>query len=456
MSLSIHLTYKSDNKESIFELSESKRDGLLLQNISQPKQNPENGIVRLFFNDNGILSLKDYSLFQESRDVIDSRLLGLTESYIEAKNEGIEITTEDGNDYIEERPGYTPDDIYVENKPFSIQQLIDLIRQGDLDLAPNFQRHFVWDRTRQSLLIESILLGLPLPSIYLSQYPDGMLTVVDGLQRIHTIKAFMENKLRLCNLEYLDNCNGCTFDELKNVLPALYIRRFGQTQLMCFVIDYRSPAKLKFDLFRRLNTGGKPLNNQEIRNCLSRPALQNALNEMSQSDEFRTATSNSVNNLRLQAQEAALRFMYFRRQYSAGNAVGSYNGKMDTTLDDFVNTLNTQKNFDEDIACYKEAMLSAYHLFGEQAFRKVMSAQEKRYAVNKLLMLCISVLLSFVPHRFVIERYRKEELIEPLRHLIEHNEEFYRAITYSTNSKWNIEKAMTIIRDELLRLRIDR
>ena len=69
------------------------------------------------------------------------------------------------------------------------------------------------------MLIESILLGLPLPSIYLSQYEDGMLTVVDGLQRIHTIKNFVEDKLRLCNLEYLKECNEKRFSEIKKVLP---------------------------------------------------------------------------------------------------------------------------------------------------------------------------------------------------------------------------------------------
>ena len=91
----------------------------------------------------------------------------------------------------------------------------------------------------------------------------------------------------MSNLEYLEECNGKTFKQLSEVLSALRIRRFSQTQIMCFVIDYRSPNKLKYDLFRRLNTGGKPLNNQEIRNCLSRPPLQKALKEMVNSEQFK-------------------------------------------------------------------------------------------------------------------------------------------------------------------------
>lgn len=447
MNLFIRLTYKGNNKETTFQLSEGEGKLYLI-----PISEYNNGIVpneRIEINkQDDFLYIKDTSKFEENEDVITNRLLGLTESYLEAKSQGMEITSEETEE--DPKPGYSPDDIYVENKPFSIRQIIELIEQGDLDLAPNFQRHFVWDRTRQSLLIESILLGLPLPSIYLSQYPDGMLTVVDGLQRIHTIKNFMDNKLHLCNMEYLKECNDKTYSEIKEILSPLRIRKFGQTQLMCFVIDYRSPSKLKFDLFRRLNTGGKPLNSQEIRNCLSKPAVQTALYNMSESEEFRKATDNTVTNTRLQAQEAALRFLYFRKQYSQSKPVGDYSGKMDESLNEFLDELNKQKDFSLEVACYKDAMNSAYYLFGKSTFRKVTRHSERRLAVNKLLMLCLSVLLSFHTYDDIQKRYAPQSWIEPLKRLIDENETFYRAITYGTNSKWNIETAMTILRDELM------
>lgn len=449
MDLYIRLTYKENQKETTFQLSEG-RDGTLYLIPTNSGDNPiQYDKIEVRKGDDGVLCIDNIALFEEDESVIKNRMSGLAEAYLDAKNQGFEVTSEE----LEEgcKAGYNPDDIYVENKPFSIRQLIELIEQGDLDLAPNFQRHFIWDRTRQSLLIESILLGLPLPSIYLSQYPDGMLTVVDGLQRIHTIKNFMEGKLRLCNLEYLRECNDKTFDEVKTVLSPLRIRRFGQTQLMCFVIDYRSPNKLKFDLFRRLNTGGKPLNGQEIRNCLSKPAVQKALNDMSMSDEFKLATDNTVTNTRLQAQEAALRFLYFRRQYSVSKSVGNYSGKMDDTLNEFIDELNKQKDFSQEIAFYKEAMLSAHYLFGKFAFRKVAVQNNRRLAVNKLLMLCLSVLLSFHTYDEIKSVYQPNSWIEPLKNLIDNNEELYRAITYGTNSKWNIETAMTILRNELMK-----
>lgn len=447
MDLFIRLTYKGDIEETTLQLTEDASGKVFLIPAQEGKES-----IPVWKDKNGNLTLQNISIFDEDEETISDKMLGLSEAYIEAISDGLELTS-DGKDEIErQKRVYDPDSIYVENKPFSIRQLMDLIEQGDLDLAPNFQRHFVWDRTRQSLLIESILLGLPLPALYLSQFSDGILTVVDGLQRIHTIRNFVNNKLRLCNLEYLDVCNGKTFEEIKKILPPLRIRKFGQTQLMCFVIDYRSPSELKYDLFRRLNTGGKPLNRQEIRNCLSRPSVQIALLKMSSSKEFKQATDNSVKDKRMQAQEAALRFLYFRSLYSDEYPVGDYNGHMDSSLDKFIDILNDKDNFDNEIACFEEAMKSAFYLFGNQTFRKINSESQRRLGVNKLLMLCISVLLSFYTFTEIATRFEKESLILPLKDLIEKDKEFYRAITYGTNSKWNIETAMIILRDKLLKL----
>lgn len=237
-------------------------------------------------------------VFEEPNEVIAERLLGLSTEWMDEQEQGFEseAVVEDAL-----KPGYGPDDIFVENKPFSLKQFNDLIEDGDIEMAPDFQRNFIWDETRQSRLIESLLLGLPLPSIYLSQYDDGRLTIVDGLQRIMTIRRFLDDKLKLSNLEYLEDCNGMNYSLLKEHYSPLRMRRFGQTQIMCFVIDYRSPNKLKFDLFRRLNTGGKPLNNQEIRNCLSRAELRNTLKRMVSTDAFKKATGGSVKDDRMDA-----------------------------------------------------------------------------------------------------------------------------------------------------------
>lgn len=442
----IRLTPKGETEEHSYSLIES--DGAYQLSDAQ-------GICLTLKTDASQLELKeeDLSKFEEPKDIILERLLGAHTELLEQKASGIEATHEEATHESEakHKPGYTPDDIFVENKPFSIRQLIDLIEDGDLAIAPNFQRNFVWDKTRQSLLIESILLGLPLPSIYLSQYRDGVLTVVDGLQRLHTIKSFMDNKLRLTNLEYLTECNGKTYKELDGVLSKLQLRRFSQTQIMCFVIDYRSPADLKFDLFRRLNTGGKPLNNQEIRNCLSRENVQEALREMTDCQEFREATSESIKDTRMEAQEVALRFLYFYDKYQPTDPVGDYDGNIDFQLNRFVEKLNGEDKKVKEIEAFKSAMKSAFYLFGRNAFRKASVAGSPRKPINKLLLVSFAVLLAQFKYEDVTATYPSASIIQDqFTDLLNSNETLQRAISWSTNSRWNIEQAFIILRDELL------
>ena len=404
-------------------------------------------------SDTGLLFFDGESLkFEEEETVVTERLNRLSSELVEKISFGLDIAdgSDDGSfDLHDEnsKPGYTPDQVYVENKPFSLSQLMDLIKDGDLEIAPDFQRHFVWDRTRQSKLIESILLGLPLPSMYLSQYDDGRLTIVDGLQRINTINYFLKNELRLCNMEYLTECNNCTFEELKEnkKLSMLQIRRFRQTQIMCFVIDYRSPAELKYDLFRRLNTGGKVLNDQEIRNCMSRRPLQTLLLNMANLPSFKSATQGDVKDTRMAAQEAALKFIYFYDEYSEKNPIGNYNGVMSRVLDNCVERLNKEDpdTLEKYIPLYDKSMSIALELFGKNAFRKIRADGKKR-PINKLLMLAISVLLA--KHS---DRYTKKVDLAPAMETLLQDERMDKCISLHTSNKANIEYVFSRIKENL-------
>lgn len=397
-------------------------------------------------NENNVLELVEESIFDETTSVIEERLLGLSEEWMSEQSQGFEAET---HEQRQSKPGYGPDDIFVENKPFSLKQINDLIDEDDIELSPDFQRNFIWDETRQSRLIESILLGLPLPSIYLSQYKDGRLTIVDGLQRIITIRRFLGNKLRLNNLEYINECNGKTYSQLKEIFSPLRLRRFGQTQIMCFVIDYRSPNKLKFDLFRRLNTGGKPLNNQEIRNCLSRPELRNVLKMMIQSQVFRDATDGSVKDNRMEAQESALRFLCFYFNFNEGGMVSFYNGNMEETLDDAVEQFNEAEGLINILPVYEQALKDAFTLFGNKTFRKLKVNQGRRSQVNKLLMLSESVLLAKYGNLYRNKIDEGINLTDELANLIENDEKLFNALTWSTNSKWNIDYTFKTLKTEL-------
>lgn len=276
------------------------------------------------------------------------------------------------------------------------------------------------------------------------------MTVVDGLQRLMTIKRFMNNEFALTNPEYLIECKNKRFKELEGVLSSLRLRRFGQTQIMCFVLDYRSPSQLKFDLFRRLNTGGKPLNNQEIRNCLSRPYIQSVLKDMVSSDNFGLATNYSVKDTRMDAREAALRFIYFYEQYKVHLTIGNYNGDMEYTLDSFTDELNFRidGSLDQYKVKYDQALGNAYHLFGDYCFRKVLpkNVNGRKSPVNKLLMLVLSVLLADYDKKAICEFNSKKSLLLPLAEFIENEPRLFDALTWGTNAKWNIEKALASLK----------
>ena len=179
---------------------------------------------------------------------------------------------EERNEDVKYNP-YNPKLIRVDTKPFSIKQINEMIEAEDIDLSPDFQRGFVWnDITRKSRLIESLLLRIPIPVFYFAQDEEGKFQVVDGVQRLTVISSFMKNEFRLKNLEYLSECNGKYFKKenaKSDSLEDLYVRRIEQTQLFINVIDPQTPSKVKYDIFKRINTGGKVLNAQEIRNCLA-------------------------------------------------------------------------------------------------------------------------------------------------------------------------------------------
>ena len=446
--LEVRFTLKGEVSETSFQLYQED-DCFFLKGFSESSGECRVALKRDEVNH--LFSFQDKNIVSETKDEIYERLLELSKEWLESQSEGIEQDDDYEADSSSSRPGYGADEIFVENKPFSINSIIELINSGDLEVTPNFQRRFVWDKTRQSRLIESILLGLPLPSIYLNQYKDGRLSVVDGLQRICTIRDFCEDRLVLCNMEYFAQCNGKTFSGLKDVLPMLQVRRFKQTQIMCFVIDYRSPGKLKYDLFRRLNVGGKPLNDQEVRNCLSRPAVQRLLWEMSTLPEFVKATGDSVRDIRMAAQESVLRFMYFYERYSPEDFIGGYDGNLKGKLDSYVEQLNSKN--ESELNAYKEpfkqSLRFAYELLGDYAFRKVEMPSGKRGPVNKSLFVATTVILSrhYADYSAGIEPNR--DLKEKSVQLLTNNAELQKAVTSSTAVKSNIKLTFQCLKEEL-------
>lgn len=411
----------------------------------------DNPFMKLQLTEENKFKIISQREIEEAEDDLMDKLNDLAIKVVESIQMGIDLSAISLSKRALEKP-YNSDQIRVESKTFSIRLIYDMIKDGDLDLSPDFQRNIVWDSFRKSRLIESILLRIPLPMFYFSQDEEGKLFVVDGLQRLTAIKEFMDNKLVLRDLEYLTStCEGKTYNKEGNKIEEKYYRWFNMTQLSVNVIDSQSPSKVKYDIFRRLNTGGRPLNAQELRNCLAKEKVRKALRAMASLKSFKLATGNSISDIRMDAQELALRFIFFRFHYKK-DAISKYTGNMDRDLDDFVDLLNKMGDFEFDkyVTEFDMAMKSSRYIFGRHAFRKVFEYTIKdspRSLVNKALFVSWSVLLADYDYNSIKKSIEKYSFIPVLGKRISTDTEYYRALSYGTNGRRNILKAFDVAED---------
>lgn len=177
----------------------------------------------------------------------------------------------------------------------TLKQLYDMVCLGMIDIAPEYQRHFVWDAKRQSTLIESLFLGIPVPSLFMATNKDSSWEVIDGLQRLTTILNFIGKPdelnstkvkyepLTLKGLEKITSMNDLTFHELPLSIQMMFITR----PLKITVLNDRSDFSVRYDLFERLNTGGVTLHEQEIRNCVYIGEFNDFLKSLTEDPNFR-------------------------------------------------------------------------------------------------------------------------------------------------------------------------
>lgn len=184
-------------------------------------------------------------------------------------------------DKLEEEIGKKRTEIHTDAYPMSIGEIVNLYQDGDLDIHPEFQRVYRWKDTQKTRLIESILLGIPLPSFFVAQRDDGIWDVVDGLQRLSTIFSFLgiykdennkiQEPLRLSKTEYLPSLEGKVWSEEidpNNCFSKDLQRALKREKIDLKIIKKESDEYTKYELFQRLNTFGSSLSDQEVRNCL--------------------------------------------------------------------------------------------------------------------------------------------------------------------------------------------
>jgi hypothetical protein len=175
------------------------------------------------------------------------------------------------------------DRLVLQASDLSLQTVASMVQSGSMDLQPQYQRRARWTPEKKSALIESFLLNVPVPPVYLSEEDYGTYAIIDGKQRISAVSQFMSNSLRLRSLDTFTEIEGLTFIELPDELRnALTVRPY----IRAVTLLKQSDPQLKYEVFSRLNTGGIALNAQEIRNVAYRGSLNDAIVSAAESDSF--------------------------------------------------------------------------------------------------------------------------------------------------------------------------
>jgi hypothetical protein len=362
---------------------------------------------------------------------------------VEEEESGLE--SEDFGAEIEsiEKP-FDPRKVDVSISTPNLGALITRLKQGEIDLIPDFQRSGdLWSPQAQSRLIESILIRLPIPAFYFDALDDDKWQVVDGLQRLSAIKNFVVDKrLALTNLEFLQEYQGYKYDEL----PRNLQRRLDEFQTSVYLIKPGTPALLKYSLFHRINTGGLKLTNQEIRHAMSqsvgRGKASKFLTEIVKEEDFRKVVVGK--NSRMACQELVLRHMAFIL-FGVENYKSSLPRFLDSAMDKLGRTEATELSLLREN--FLSSMRVAYEIFKKDAFKKTLLEPKNKKVVNKPLFESVSVQLALIDED---ARLRLMQAGDSFRGAFKNmltDSDFYESISKSTANTENVQTRFRMIKN---------
>lgn len=272
-------------------------------------------------------------------------------------------------------------------------------KQKRIILDSDFQRENIWNKQRKAELVESVLMGLPLPIFYFNQDKYGRLIVVDGRQRLTALFEYMDDKFALDKLKILPEMNGLKFSELSSVMSG----KIEDFQLQAHVILPPTPDRIKFDIFDRVNRGGIQLNKQEIRNALYQGEATRMLNRLVKSVEFIEATGNAFQREKRMKDKYLLnRFiaLYLYREGAVledDNIAYIYRDDIDELLGKGLETVNqmNQAQLDNLEKLVLRTLAKSYFYVGKDAFRLVREGHKS--PINMNVFETIMYALLFVP-----------------------------------------------------------
>jgi len=351
----------------------------------------------------------------------------------EERDEMVVEETESTDDELAAAEQVPTCDRPIITQPFdwSVREIFDMEQEGTLVLQPDFQRKEVWDDGKRSRLIESILLGVPLPIVYVAEDQGGYYSVIDGQQRLAAIIRYLKNQYALRGLRVLNKLKNKKFQHLAKpqqlVIKGAAIRSI--------VIKKESDPAIRFEIFERLNTGAVPLNPQELRNCVYRGPFNDMLGRLERYPDWLRVMRLDAPDKRMRDRELILRFFALYDRYN----------KYAPPMKRFLNIeMQERRNasarqIKEYESLFKNVVRMVLSVFGDHAFMRFVLGDESdpngHWEGRTNFALYDVVMYSFAQYEERDVVPRSEAIAEALMQLMTTDEEFVQAITYNTSQK---------------------
>lgn len=380
-----------------------------------------------------------------------------------------DIEEEISNEMVNIESPFDPNKIKVRTTPSTIGQIINDLEDNFINLNTEFQRlPNLWNNTKKSRFIESLLLKLPIPAFYFNEKEENELEVIDGLQRISTIKNFViAQNFNLSNLEFLKEYNNFTFSNL----PSTFQRRIKTFPITTYIIEKGTPNEVKYNIFKRVNTGGLELTEQEIRHAINQGVPSELIADLARGvdeyDEnkkikirknsdgesislyatregkaFVKATDNRIGTFRMEDRDFITRFVsFYLIEYK------KYEPNLDTFLNNgmaAIRNLNTSEisKLKDD---FYNSMKLAYTIFGNDAFRKRFNKSDGRKPINKALFEVLSVCFAKMDEIDRIKLMSRKKEFKDAFIKLHFNESFLRAISQGTAIKESVFRRFQLV-----------
>lgn len=360
----------------------------------------------------------------------------------------------------QEQETYSDDSLYNITSfgiDMSFRELITMYKEGDLE-KPELQRKYVWTKAEAGRFIDSILLGLPVPSIFLAKTPDNKRLIVDGYQRIMTVYDYMEgifsadgSLFKLPNSEMIYSAwRGKAFSELSDAQK----RTIRTSPIHAIVFEQKRPSNDTgmYQIFERINTGGRVLKPQEIRNCIYHGKYNDMLFELNRNEIWRTILGSKIEDSRMADVELILRFFAFNELDKRPESE-----QKQINLVKFLNVfMKSQEDLSErELEDYKKRFILTvsflYSAIGEHVFRTISIKKESTTwakKVNPVVFDAICTATVKVSSKVNFQQYCDGRLFDRYKVLML-NEEFQNVCKQRTTNMENIRRRVELAKQIL-------